>query len=77
MFSTFKTYIKPIFDYACTLCDCTNANVEKIQGIHNIAARIICAIFDITTSRGIHIVKQLNWQTLSQRIDLFFVNANV
>jgi hypothetical protein len=71
---TFKSYVQPIFDYACTIWGCSKANVDAIQCLQNRAARIICSNFDIVNTRGIDLVKQLRWQTISQRIDYFLSN---
>ena len=65
------TYILPIFDYACSLWGCTNANVAIIQRLQNRAARIITAQFDIINVRGISIVKELGWLTVKDRINYF------
>jgi hypothetical protein len=42
---TFKSYVQPIFDYACTIWGCSKANVDAIQCLQNRAARIICSNF--------------------------------
>jgi hypothetical protein len=68
---TYKSYIQPIFDYACTVWGCTNVNVNEIQRLQNRAARIICSNFDIINTRGIDLVHELQWQSVSQRIEYF------
>ena len=67
----YKSYIQPIFDYACTIWGCSNVNISTIQRLQNRAARIICSNFDIINVRGEDLVRQLNWQNVSQRIDYF------
>ena len=68
---TFNLYIQPLFDYACTVWGCSKTNVDIIQRLQNRAARIICSDFDIINTRGIDLVKQLKWQTITDRINYF------
>ena len=68
---TFKSYIQPIFDYACTVWGCSNININQIQRLQNRAARVICSNFDIINTRGLDLVHELQWQSVSQRIDYF------
>jgi hypothetical protein len=68
---TSKTYIQPIFDYACTVWDCTNLNVSRIQRLQNRAARIVCSNFDFINTRGEDLVRQLHWQNITQHINYF------
>jgi hypothetical protein len=68
---TYKTYIQPIIDYACTVWGCSNAYVNLIQRFQNRAARIVCSNFDIVNTRGEDLVRQLKWQTIQQRINYF------
>jgi len=58
---TYRTYIIPLFDYACTVWGCTNANVKLIQRLQNRAARIITGCYDVINVRGIDLVKTLKW----------------
>ena len=67
----YKTYVLPLFDYACTIWGCTNANVSIIQRLQNRAARIITGCFDIINVRGISLVKSLKWQNMQERINYF------
>ena len=67
----YKTYVLPLFDYACTVWGCTNANVNIIQRLQNRAARIITGCFDIINVRGISLVKSLKWQNMQERINYF------
>ena len=68
---SYRTYIVPLFDYACTVWGYSNANVSCIQRLQNRAARIITGCFDIVNVRGVEIVKQLKWQTMQERINYF------
>jgi len=68
---TYKSYIQPIFDYACTVWGCSNTNINVIQRLQNRAAQIICSNFDIINVRGEDLVRQLKWQSVSKRIDYF------
>ena len=54
----------PILDYVCTAWGLSSGqNVEKIQKIHNLIARIITGNFDFIENRGSDIVNQLGWQS--------------
>ena len=61
----------PNFDYACTIWGSVNANTKCIQRLQNRAARIICNNFDIINYRGIDLVRELQWLSISQRINYF------
>ena len=61
----------PNFDYACTIWGSVNANTKCIQRLQNRAARIICNNFDISNYRGIDLVRELQWLSISQRINYF------
>ena len=66
-----NSYVLPNFDYACTVWGSANANTKCIQRLQNRAARIICKFFDIINYRGIDLVRELQWLSISQRIDYF------
>jgi hypothetical protein len=68
---TYKSYIQPIFDYACTVWGCSNININAIQRLQNRAARIICSNFDIINFRGEDLVRELQWQSVSQRVNYY------
>lgn len=67
----YKTYILPLFDYACSVWGCTNMNINSLQRLQNRAARIITGNFDIINTRGIDLVKALKWQTINNRVEYF------
>ena len=68
---TYKMYVLPLFDYACTVWGCTDVNVNIIQRLQNRAARLITGCFDIINIRGITLVKSLKWQNIQERINYF------
>ena len=66
----YNYYVLPIFDYACTIWGSVNANTKCIQRLQNRAARIICKIFEIINNyRGIDLVRELQWLSISQQIN--------
>ena len=67
----YNSYVLPNFDNACTVWGSANANTKCIQRRQNRAARIICTKIDIINYRGIDLVRELQWLSISQRIDYF------
>ena len=67
----YNSYVLPNFDYACTSWGSVNANTKCIQRLQNRAARTICNNFDIINYRGIDLVRELQWLSISQRINYF------
>ena len=67
----YNSYVLPNFDNACTVWGSANANTKCIQRRQNRAARIICKQIDIINYRGIDLVRELQWLSISQRIDYF------
>ena len=68
----YKTYVQPKFDYGVTIWGCTTEqNLNKIQRIQNLAARVITGNFDYINTRGIDLVKHLKLQNIRQRRDYF------
>ena len=55
----------------------TYQNINKIQRLENLAARIITHNFDMINCRGIEIVKELNWMNIKQRCHYFYRFVNV
>ena len=45
--------------------------MERGNALQNRAARIICTNFDIINYRGIDLVRELQWLSISQRINYF------
>ena len=67
----YNSYVLPNFDYACTIWGSVNANTKCIQRLQNRAARIICKNVDIINYRGIDLIRELQWLSMSQRINYF------
>ena len=64
----YKSCIQPVMDYCDTVWDvCGAAGSRKAQGLQNQAARIITGNFDFINTRGEELVRELKWQTLSER----------
>ena len=67
----YKSTVQPHIDYCLPVWGYTsNCNMYKIQRMQNRAARIITGNFDFNV-RGVELVKQLGWQSVSQRRDYF------
>ncbi len=68
----YRSIVQPHIDYCITLWGyAANKYIKKVQSLQNRAARIITGNFDFYTTRGITLVKKLNWQTVVQRRDYF------
>ena len=68
----YNYYVLPNFDYACTIWGCINANTKCIQRVQNRAARIIlCKQNYIINYRVIDLIRELQWLSISQRINYF------
>jgi hypothetical protein len=66
----FKTYLQPVLEYGSTVWGfCSEENIEKIQHLQNMAARITTSSYDFINIRGIDLVQKLEWQTFIQRRD--------
>ena len=66
--------VQPRLDYAIAIWGFTSQqNISKVQRLQNRAARIITGNHDSVhrPTRGINIVKQLNWMNVVQRRDYF------
>ena len=64
--------IQPKIDYAITLWGYTyQQNLHKIQRMQNRAARIVSGNYDYVNTRGIELVKSLQWTNVHQRRDYF------
>ena len=71
MIQIYKTYLMPILEYAVTVWGYTNArNINRIQRIINLSARIISNNYDFVNCRGKEILKELNLSTFEERRDL-------
>jgi hypothetical protein len=72
MLIIYNSIIQPTIDYAITVWGHTTmTNINKIQRLQNLAARIVTNNFDYVNTRGIDIVKQLKWMNVSERIIYF------
>ena len=67
----YNSYVLPNFDYACTIWGSANVNTKCIQRLQNRAARIICNNFDIINDCVIDLVRELQWLSISLRINYF------
>ena len=68
----YKAHIQPRFDYGITVWGCTTEyNLNKVQRIQNMAARIITGNFDYINCRGVDLVKSLKLLTVRERRDYF------
>ena len=64
--------LQPKIDYAITLWRYTcQQNLHKIQRLQNRAARIVSGNYDYVNTRGIELVKSLQWMNVHQRRDYF------
>ena len=60
----------PILEYAATVWGYTsNQNINRIQRIINICARIISRNYDFINCRGEDLAKELGWNTFKERRD--------
>ena len=70
MIQIYKTYLMPILEYAATVWGFTSArNINRIQRIINLSARIISNNYDFVNCRGEEILKELNLSTFEERRD--------
>ena len=67
-----KSYVQSKLDYGLSIWGCTTeGNLDHVQGIQNLCARIICKNYDYINTRGIDLVDLLTIQTIRQRRDYF------
>ena len=72
MVKMYNSIIQPTIDYAITVWGKTTiTNINKIQRLQNLAARVTVNNFDYINTRGIDLVKQLRWMNVSERIVYF------
>jgi len=70
MVQIYKTYMMPILEYAATVWGYTSEqNINKVQRIINMCARIVHQNYDFINSRGADILKELKWNTFKERRD--------
>ena len=72
LLNIYKTYVQSKIDYGLSIWGCTTeVNLNRVQRIQNLLARIICNNFDYIHSRGIDLVRSLKLQTIRERRDYF------
>ena len=72
MLTIYNSIIQPTIDYAITVWGHTTmTNINKIQRLQNLSARIIVDNFDYINVRGVDLVKELKWMNVSERIKYF------
>ena len=68
----YTSCIQPIIDYAiCSWGFANNSIINKVQRLQNYASRIVTGNFDYVNSRGLDIVRMLNWMNIRQRRNYF------
>ena len=74
LLQVYKSYIQPRLDYGITLYgSSTQKNIDLVQRVQNHAARLVTGNFDYINSRGIDLVKGLNFYTICERRDYFLL----
>ena len=72
LLNMYKTYVQSKTDYELSIWGCTTeVNLNRVQRIQNLLARIICNNFDYIHSRGIDFVRSLKLLTIRERRDYF------
>ena len=72
LLNIYKTYVQSKIDYGLSIWGCTTeVNLDRVQRIQNLLARIICNNFDYIHSRGIDLVRSYKLQTIRERRDYF------
>ena len=72
LLNVYKTYVQSEIDYGLSIWGgTTDVNLNRVQRIQNLLARIICYNFDYIHSRGIDLVRSLKFQTIRERRDYF------
>ena len=68
----YKAHVQSKIDYGLSIWGgATEFNLNRVQQIQNLLARIICNNFDYIHSRGIDVVRSLKLQTIRERRDHF------
>ena len=68
----YKAHVQSNIDCGLSIWgDTTEVNLNRVQQIQNLPARIICNNFDYIHSRGIDLVRSLRLQTIRERRDHF------
>ena len=70
----YMSVIQPSIDYAITIWGYTTlGNIDKIQRLQNLCARIILRRFDYVNVRGEDLVKEMNWLNVVARRNYFMI----
>ena len=73
LLNIYQTYVQSKIDYGLYIRGCTTeVNLNRVQRIPNLLARIICNNFDYIHSRGIDVVRSLKLQTIRERRDYLY-----
>ena len=68
LLNIYRAYVQSKIDYGLSIWGCTTEiNLNRVQRIQNLLARIICNNFDYNHSRGIDLVRSLRLQTIRGR----------
>ena len=65
--TAYKTFVRPILEYACTVWDPhTQTNIDRLEAVQRRAARFVVNRYHNTSSVS-GMIDQLNWPTLQHR----------
>ena len=72
LLNIYKTFVQSKIDYGLSIWGyTTEVDLNRVQWIQNLLARIICNNFDYIHSRGIDLVRSLKLQTTREKRDYF------
>ena len=72
LLNIYKAYVQSKIDYGLSVWGCaTEVNLNRVQWIQSLLARIMCNNFDYIHSRGIDLFRSLKFQILRERRDSF------
>ena len=72
LLNIYKAYVQSKIDYGLSVWGCImEVNLNRVQRIQNLFAKIICSNFDYIHSRGIDLVLSSKFQTIRERQDHF------
>ena len=72
LLNIYKYYVQSKIDYGLSIWGCTTeSDLDRIQRIQNVLARIVCNNLDYINFRGIEMVWTLRLQTICKRRDYF------
>jgi hypothetical protein len=68
----YRCHIQPLIDYGITIWSSGQKQItNKIQRLQNHCARLVCNNFDYKSTRGIDLVRKLNWMSIEDRSNYF------